>query len=130
MKHQELTSRIIGICIKVHAELGPGLLESVYEEAICYELDKNNIEFKRQQGFRVKYDEKNMGKGFRADIIVDNKVVLEVKSKDMIVPVDSKIVLTYLRFTEIEVGLLVNFKVVLLKDGITRLILDRKRSNP
>lgn len=130
MKHQELTSRIIGICIKVHAELGPGLLESVYEEAICYELAKNNIEFKRQVGFRVKYDDKNMGKGFRADIIVENKVVLEVKSKDMIAPVDSKIVLTYLRFTEIEVGLLVNFKVVLLKDGITRLILDRKPTNP
>ncbi len=71
-----------------------------------------------------------MGKGFRADIIVENKVVLEVKSKDMIAPVDSKIVLKYLRFTEIEVGLLVNFKVVLLKDGITRLILDRKPTNP
>ncbi|HZV70574.1 MAG TPA: GxxExxY protein [Saprospiraceae bacterium] len=130
MKHQELTSRIIGICIKVHAELGPGLLESVYEEAICYELTKNNIEFKRQQAFRVKYDDKNMGKGFRADIIVENKVVVDVKSKDMIAPVDSKILLTYLRFTGIEVGLLVNFKVALLKDGITRLILDRKPSLP
>jgi len=130
LKHQELTSRIIGICIKVHAELGPGLLESVYEEAICYELTKNNIEFKRQQAFRVKYDDKNMGKGFRADIIVENKVVVDVKSKDMIAPVDSKILLTYLRFTGIEVGLLVNFKVALLKDGITRLILDRKPSLP
>jgi len=126
LKHEELTSRIIGICIKVHAALGPGLLESVYEEAICYELLKNDIPFKRQQGIRVKYEDINMGMGFRADIIVEDKVMLEIKSVDTVAPVHAKIFLTYLRFAQIEVGLMVNFKVVLLKDGITRLILDKK----
>ncbi len=130
MKHEELTSRIIGICIKVHAELGPGLLESVYEEAICYELSKNNVEFKRQSGVRVKYEDVILGIGFRSDIIVENKVMLEIKSIDTIAPVHSKILLTYLKLSEIEVGLLINFNVVLLKEGITRLILDRKLKIP
>ncbi len=130
MKHEELTSRIIGICIKVHGELGPGLLESVYEEAICYELLKNNVEFKRQQGIRVKYEDMNMGMGFRADIIVENKVMVEIKSIETLAPVHAKILLTYLRLSEIEVGLLINFKVALLKDGITRLILDKKPISP
>jgi GxxExxY protein len=125
MKHSELTGIIIGICIKVHETLGPGLLESVYEEAICYELDKAGINYKRQQGIAVVYEEIKLDVGFRADIIVEGKVILELKSAEAVAPIHSKIVLTYMRFANIEVGLLVNFNVMYLKDGITRLVDDK-----
>jgi len=128
MKHEELTSRIIGICIKVHSILGPGLLESVYEEALCFELARQGINFLRQQGVKVNYEEAQLGLGFRADVIVENAIVLELKSVEAVAPVHAKTVITYLRFTGIEVGLLINFNVVLLKDGITRLIKDNKTS--
>ena len=113
-------------CYKIHTKLGPGLLESVYEEVICYELKKMEISYKRQQGIPIVYDEVRLNLGFRADIIVENKVMLEVKSIEAVAPIHSKTVLTYMRFTGLEVGLLVNFNVALLKSGITRLVLDRK----
>ena len=126
MKHEDLTSRIIGICIKVHSILGPGLLESVYEEALCHELTQQGIYFRRQEPVHVLYEGFNLGIGFRADVIVEESLVVELKSAQAIAPVHAKTVLTYLRFTEIEVGLIINFNVLLLKDGIKRLILDRR----
>jgi len=125
MKHAELTSTIIGICILVHEKLGPGLLESVYEAAICYELSIRGIPFKRQQGISVVYDDVKLDLGFRADIIIDNTVLLEIKSIETITPVFSKTIITYLRFTQLEVGLLINFNVAYLKEGITRIVLDK-----
>ena len=89
-------------------------------------LNKRKIIYKRQQGIPVLYDHIKMDLGFRADIIIENKVLLEIKSTQTIAPVDAKRVLTYLRFAEIEVGLLINFTVALLKEGITRLVLDAK----
>jgi GxxExxY protein len=130
MKYGDLTSKIIGICIKAHTVLGPGLLESVYEEAICYELEKEEIEYKRQQGIPVIYEEIKLELGFRADIIIENKIILELKSVEAIAPVHAKTVLTYMRLTGIEVGLLINFNVALLKDGITRLVDDKKQETP
>jgi GxxExxY protein len=127
MKHSELTSKIIGICIKVHDKLGPGLLESVYEEVICYELKKHNLGFKRQKGIPVVYDSIRLDLGFRADIIVENEVILEIKSIENIAPVHSKIVMTYLKLTGLEVGLLINFNITYLKDGITRLVMDNNK---
>jgi GxxExxY protein len=127
MKHEDLTSRLIGICIKVHSILGPGLLESVYEEAVCIELKRAGINFLRQQGIKVRYEDEEMGLGFRADLIIENLVVLELKSVEAIAPVHSKTVITYLRFTGLEVGLLINFNVDLLREGITRLIYDHSR---
>lgn len=127
MKHSDLTSTIIGICIKVHEKLGPGLLESVYEEIICYELKKQGLSFKRQQGIPVVYDNLKLELGFRANIIIENLIILELKSIDSIAPVHSKTVLTYMRLTNIEVGLLINFNVSLLKEGITRLVIERKK---
>ena len=124
MKNEELTSRIIGICIKVHSILGPGLLESVYEEALCFELTRQGFNFLRQQGVKVNYEDVQLGLGFRADVIVENTIVLELKSVEAVAPVHAKTVITYLKFTGIEVGLLINFNVALLKDGITRLIRD------
>lgn len=127
MKYGELTSKIIGICIHVHEILGPGLLESVYEEAVCHELFNAGISFKRQQAIPVVYGNVKLELGFRADVIVDGKVIVELKSVEAVAPVHSKTVLTYMRLTGIEVGLLINFNVALLKDGITRLIDDRKK---
>ena len=110
------------ICIKVHRAFGPGLLESVYEEAICMELLKRNMSFSRQQGIKINYEGIVMELGFRADIIVENKVILEIKSIEAIAPVHKKQVITYLKLTGIKLGLLINFNVNLLKEGIFRLV--------
>jgi GxxExxY protein len=125
VKHSELTSAIIAACINVHKTLGPGLLESVYEKAVCLELAALGLRFSRQQGIRVFYNGINLDMGFRADIIVEDQVVVELKSIEHVMPIHKKVVLTYLRFTKIEVGLLVNFNVEKLTDGLTRLMLDK-----
>lgn len=122
MNENELSKVLIGVFIKVHKILGPGLLESVYEEAIAYELKKMDIPFLRQQGIIVKYDEVTLDQGFRADFIVMNKIIIELKSVDAIAPVHHKQLLTYLKMTKIKLGLLVNFNVSLMKDGIVRLV--------
>lgn len=125
MKHSVLTSQIISLCIKVHKIFGPGLLESVYEEALCYELAQAGIPFKRQKGIPVTYGEIKLDMGFRADLIIAEKVLLELKSVEAISPVHAKILLTYLKLSGIELGLLINFNVPMLKNGITRVIYDR-----
>ncbi len=122
MTENEISETIIGICIKIHKVFGPGLLESVYEEAICLELTKRKIPFRRQQGIRVDYEGVMMNIGFRADIIIDKKVILEIKSIETIIPLHKKILLTYLRLTGIKLGLITNFNVNLLKEGIFRLV--------
>ena len=120
-KENEISGMLIDIFIKIHSQLGPGLLESVYEEVICYELKKRQLHFKRQQAIGVMYDEVKMDIGFRADIIVENKVIIEIKSVETIAPVHYKQILTYLRLCNIKLGLLVNFNVSLVKDGIKRI---------
>lgn len=122
--HGDLTKKIIGICIRVHRILGPGLLESVYEEALCYEFKLNGMQFQRQVGIPVSYGDVELELGFRADLIVENKVLLELKSLERLAPVHAKTMLTYMRFTEIEVGLLINFNVNILSEGLKRLMLD------
>ena len=112
--------------MKVHERLGSGLLESVYEEILSYEFDRLEIPYRRQSAIPVTYDDIKLNLGFRADLIVDNRVIVEIKSIESVAPVHSKAVLTYMRLTGIEVGLLINFNVALLKSGITRLVLDRK----
>jgi GxxExxY protein len=125
MKHEALTSKIIAICMKVHSALGPGLLESIYEEAVCIELTQEGIPYERQKVIRAIYDGKDMGRSGRADLIVDKDVLVELKSVTRTAPVHSMIALTYMRFAKIEVGLMINFNVARLKDGIKRLVLDR-----
>lgn len=122
MTENEISKIPVNIFLKVHQTLGPGLLESVYEEAICYELTKQNIPFKRQQGISVIYEDVKMDLGFRSDIIVDDKVIVEIKSVEAVTPVFHKVLLTYLRLTNIKLGMLVNFNVALIKDGITRIV--------
>lgn len=120
---ENLISKIlVGIFIKVHSELGPGLLESVYETAICHELSKRGMYYTRQEPIPVYYDGIRMEIGFRSDIIVERKVIIEVKSIQGILPVHSKTLLTYLRLTDLKLGLLVNFNVSLVKNGITRIV--------
>lgn len=122
MKHESLTAEIISACMKVHQVLGPGLLESVYERAVCIELRKRNIPHVRQSGIHTFYEEEDLGIGLRADIIVDEKVLLEVKSVESVAPVHAKTTLTYIKFARLEVGLLINFNVAYLRQGIKRLI--------
>ena len=118
----KLTEKIIGICIDIHKKLGPGLFESVYEEILCYELSKKNISYERQKTIPVIYDEIKMDIGFKADVIVDDKVIIELKSVENILPVHKKQLLTYLKLSDKKIGLLINFNVQLLKEGITRII--------
>lgn len=122
MAENEIAKILVGIFLKVHKTLGPGLLESVYEAAICYELDAIGIKYTRQQGIKVIYGNADLDLGFRADVIVEGKVIIEVKSIDALAPVHHKVLLTYLRLTNLKLGLLVNFNVNLIKDGITRIV--------
>ena len=122
MNENELSKIIVDCCYKIHTTLGPGLLESVYEEVLCYELLKNNLAITRQQGIQVMYEQVQMELGFRADIIVENKVIIEIKSVEKIASVHPKQLLTYLRITGLKLGLLVNFNEALIKDGIQRIV--------
>jgi GxxExxY protein len=120
MTENEISKILVNIFFKIYSKLGPGLLESVYETVICYELTKADLKYQRQQGIQVMYDNVKMDLGFRTDIIVEQKVIIEIKSVEAITPVFFKTLLTYLRLTDIKLGLLVNFNVALIKDGITR----------
>lgn len=117
-----VTSEIINASIKIHRTLGPGLFESIYEEVLTYELIKQGFKAERQVGVPVYYDNRKMDVGFRADIIVDDSVIVEIKSVEQISPVYRKQVLNYLRLTTLQVGLLINFNEILLKDGLSRLV--------
>ncbi|MBW2320723.1 MAG: GxxExxY protein [Deltaproteobacteria bacterium] len=122
MKENELAKIIVDKCLKIHRALGPGLLESVYEEILFYEISKDNsINCRRQVGIPVVYDDIRMDLGFRADMILGDKVILELKSVENILPVHKKQVLTYLKITRMKLGLLINFNVE-LKHGITRIV--------
>jgi GxxExxY protein len=122
MDENQLATILVDIFYQVHKTLGPGLLESVYEEAVSFELAQLNLEFKRQQGIPVNYKGVKLDLGFRADIIVENKVIIEIKSVDLLAPVHFKQVLTYLKLTDMRLGLLVNFNCVLIKQGIKRVV--------
>src|SRR5690349_9028970 len=117
-----LASIIIDICYEIHTTLGPGLLESVYEEILCYELSQRGIPFERQKAVAVIWKTIKMDLGFRADVIVDKKVIVELKSIEAVSRAHPKIVLTYLTICQIKLGLLINFGAPLLKEGITRLV--------
>lgn len=122
MIENDLSRIIVDCCFRIHNTLGPGLLESVYEELLAYEIQKQGISIRRQQGIAVIYDHIKMDMGFRADIIVENKVIIKIKSVEDIAPVHQKQLLTYLRITGLKLGLLVNFNKALIKDGIRRIV--------
>ena len=120
---EELTKKIITCAIEVHKHLGPGLLESAYEECLCRELELNKINFEKQKPLPLKYKGVELDCGYRMDLVIDDKVVLELKCVDKIMPVHEAQMLTYLRLAKIKVGLIINFYTNTLKEGIKRLVL-------
>jgi GxxExxY protein len=116
-----LTGAVIGAAIEVHKTLGPGLLESAYEECLCRELDLREIPYERQRPLPVLYKGLRLDCGYRLDIVVDDAVILELKACEELLPVHDAQLLTYLKLTGLKVGLLINFNVPVLKDGIRRL---------
>jgi GxxExxY protein len=124
MDENELSNKIVGAAIEVHRTLGPGLLESTYEECLCHELSLNQIPFERQVIMPVVYKGNRLECGYRADIVVDNKVILELKSVADVQPIHKAQLLTYLKLSGLKLGLLLNFNAVLMKDGIKRFVKD------
>ena len=121
MELNEITGIIVDCFYKVHTILGPGLFESVYEEALCYEISKRGLRFVRQVPVDVMYENIKLKVAFVADIIVEGKVIIEIKSIEKLANIHKKQLHTYLKLTGIKVGLLVNFNEVLIKDGIVRI---------
>jgi len=117
----ELTERVIGACIEIHRVLGPGLLESAYEECLCYELSRGGIKFERQKPLPVHYKEVNLECGYRLDLVVEQKLIVELKAVDEIAPIHEAQLLTYLKLSGLTLGLLINFNVPVLKAGIKRI---------
>ena len=122
-KYSAITDTIIGCAIEVHRHLGPGLLESAYEECLCYELLNAGLKVERQKALPVVYKEIRLDCGYRLDILVEGCVLLELKSVEVLNPVHEAQVLTYLKFFGKEVGLLINFNVTLLKHGLKKYVL-------
>lgn len=123
MNADELSNVIIGCAIEVHKTLGPGMLESSYEECLEYELKKKGIDVKRQVPVPVVYKDIKLNCGYRLDLLVEEKVIIEIKSVDKLIPIHQSQLLTYMRFSNVKLGLLINFNVRFLKDGLNRLIL-------
>lgn len=122
MHENIIATEVIDVCFHIHKEFGPGLFESVYEEILFYELRKKGFSIKRQTAIPVIWKELKMQMGFRADLIINNKVIIEIKSIEQIAPVHKKQVLTYLRLTNLKLGLLINFNEALMKNGLTRVV--------
>lgn len=116
----ELAREIVDAAFHVHTTLGPGLLESVYEAILALELTKRGLSVTRQQPIPIQYDGQNFAEGFRADLIVNDKIIIELKSVEQIAPIHKKQLLTYLRLANKRLGLLINFGSALIKDGIFR----------
>lgn len=122
----ELTQKIIGSAIEVHRGLGPGLLESAYEECLCRELSLRKIPFERQKPLPLEYKGVALDCGYRLDMLVKDTVVVEIKAVESLLPIHDAQLLTYLKIGRWNVGLLINFNVPVLKQGIHRLVLDLK----
>lgn len=122
MNENDVAKQVVDVAFNIHQAYGPGLLESVYEAIMAYELKKRGLLVKRQQPIPVIHEDVRMGVGFRADLIVENKVVVEIKSIEAVSPVHKKQLLTYLRLTDKRLGLLINFNVELIKHGISRIV--------
>ncbi len=121
--YKELTEQIISAAIEVHRSLGPGLLESAYEECLCKELSLRGLAFERQKPLPLVYKEQKLECGYRLDLLVEKKVIIELKCVDYIAPVHEAQLLTYLKLSGIRVGLIFNFFTAALKDGIRRIVL-------
>lgn len=122
MTENAIAKEIVDAAFQTHNALGPGLLESVYDAVLAYELARRGLRTLRQQPIPVVYENVRLDTGFRVDLIVEDKVIVEIKSVEALAPVHKKQLLTYLRLADKRLGLLINFHVVLIKDGITRIV--------
>lgn len=122
MRHNELSAIVIDTALEIHRRLGPGLLESVYQEVLLYELRKRGLRVEKEVPIPVIWNDVKLDVGFRADSIVENMLIVELKSVETVAPVHKKILLTYLRIADMRLGLLINFGMELLKDGISRVV--------
>jgi GxxExxY protein len=122
MTENEISKQVVDAAFKVHTKLGPGLLESVYEAVLAYELRKRGFRVERQRAMPVVYEEVRLEEGFRADLVVEDKLIVELKSVEAVAPVHKKQVLTYLRLSNLKLGLLINFGEELIKNGISRVV--------
>ncbi|MCX6641437.1 MAG: GxxExxY protein [bacterium] len=122
MTENEIAAIVVDCCYKIHTSLGPGLLESVYEEILAYEIGRKGLKLQRQSGLPVVYDNIELDIGFRADLIVEEKVIIEIKSVELLSKIHHKQLQTYLKLTRLKLGLLINFNVLLIKDGIKRIV--------
>jgi GxxExxY protein len=120
MEINDITRIIIGCGIEVHKQLGPGLLESAYEECLVFELKQKGLQVERQKALPIQYKDIQLEYGYRIDLLVENTVVIELKSVDILHPLHEAQLLTYMKFSEKKVGLLMNFNVLVLKDGVKR----------
>lgn len=123
MKFDDLSNKIIGCAIEVHRELGPGLLESTYEQCLAYELSQARIPFKLQVELPVEYKEIRLDCGYRIDLLADGRLVVELKSVDQLLPIHEAQILTYMKLAGVKVGLLINFNVAILTKGVRRFVL-------
>jgi GxxExxY protein len=120
LKLNELSGKVIGLCIEIHRELGPGLLESAYEECLAYELSKTGLRFERQRALPVRYKEVQLDCGYRLDLVVEGALIVELKAVTELHPIHEAQLLTYLKLDKKSLGLLINFNVPVLKQGVKR----------
>ena len=118
----DITGEIVDAALRIHRDLGPGLLESVYEAVLARALAKRGFQVERQRAIRFEYEEMVFEEGFRTDLVVDNRVIVELKSVERLAPVHSKQLLTYLKLTKTPVGLLINFGAATLREGLHRIV--------
>ena len=123
MEFDELSRKVIGLSIEVHRELGPGLLENTYKQCLAYELSQAEINFQMEVELPVKYKNVLISCGYRIDLLIENNLIIELKSVDKIIPIHEAQLLTYMKLSGIKVGLLMNFNEIVLKDGIKRFVL-------
>ena len=121
-QRDQRTEQVIGLAIEVHRQLGPGLLESAYEACLCFELNAMGFPYSRQVPLQLKYKDVMLECGYRMDIVVEDQLVIELKTVDRLLPIHDAQMLTYLRLSGIRTGLLLNFNTVLFKDGLRRLV--------
>jgi GxxExxY protein len=117
----ELSAKVIGLCIEVHRETGAGLLESAYEECLAYELSRNGLRFERQKEMPLRYKDVLLDCGYRLDFLIEDALIIELKAVDKVLPIHQAQLLTYLKLSQKPLGLLINFNVPMLKDGIERM---------
>jgi GxxExxY protein len=122
MHENEISEKIIGAAIEAHRLLGPGLLESVYEDALCHELHLRGLKFKRQQSVPIPYKGVKLGTDLRLDLLVEDKVIVDLKVKEELSTIDKPKLLTYLRLSDKHLGLIISFQVEVLRDGIFRVV--------